>query len=72
MADDITQFQAGRTAAIEGKPRDKRRSQDWLEGWVSVANSLSRRQECDNENGPENEVAASTGPNQTARMLRNG
>jgi hypothetical protein len=38
MADDITQFQAGRTAAIEGKPRDKRRSQDWLEGYDMECN----------------------------------
>jgi len=33
MADDILQFQAGREAALEGKPRDRRRSADWLEGW---------------------------------------
>ncbi len=33
MAEDILQFQAGRQAAIEGKPRDGRRSADWLEGY---------------------------------------
>lgn len=37
MADDILAFQAGREAAIDGKPRDQRRSRDWLEGFDSVA-----------------------------------
>lgn len=37
MADDILQFQAGREAAIAGRPRDARRSKDWLEGWDMVA-----------------------------------
>jgi hypothetical protein len=36
MADDIAQFQSGREAAMEGKPRDGRRSKDWLEGWDSI------------------------------------
>jgi hypothetical protein len=36
MADDILAFQAGREAAIDGKPRNNRRSADWLEGFDSV------------------------------------
>jgi hypothetical protein len=36
MADDIAQFQAGREAAMEGKPRDGRRGADWLEGFDQV------------------------------------
>jgi hypothetical protein len=38
MADDIAQFQAGREAAMEGKPRDGRRCKDWLEGYDMEAN----------------------------------
>lgn len=30
---DVVQFQAGREAQINGKPRDGRRSADWLDGW---------------------------------------
>lgn len=37
MAEDVIQFQAGRQAAIDGKPRDGRRSADWLEGYDQVA-----------------------------------
>lgn len=37
MAEDLLAFQAGREAAIEGKPRDGRRTNDWLEGYDSVA-----------------------------------
>ena len=36
MADDIWAFQQGREAAIEGKPRDPRRSKDFLEGYDAV------------------------------------
>jgi hypothetical protein len=36
MADEILKFQAGREAAMEGKPRDARRGKDWLEGWDQV------------------------------------
>lgn len=36
MADDIIAFQNGRQAAIDGKPRDARRSDDWLEGYDQV------------------------------------
>jgi hypothetical protein len=36
MADDIIAFQQGREAAIEGKPRDARRSADWQEGYDAV------------------------------------
>ena len=36
MANDIIAYQAGREAAIEGKPRDQRRSADWLEGYDAV------------------------------------
>jgi hypothetical protein len=37
MADDILAFQSGREAAIAGKPRDGRRSVDWLAGWDQIA-----------------------------------
>ena len=37
MASDILAFQAGREAALAGKPRDRRRCADWLEGWDQVA-----------------------------------
>lgn len=33
MAEDILQFQAGREARMDAKPRDGRRTADWLEGW---------------------------------------
>jgi hypothetical protein len=36
MANDILAFQSGREAAIAGKPRDGRRSVDWLEGFDAV------------------------------------
>ena len=36
MADNILQFQAGRTAAMHGLSRDQRRSKDWLEGYDQV------------------------------------
>ena len=32
----ILQFQQGREAAIDGKPRDGRKSKDWLAGWDQV------------------------------------
>ena len=32
----ILQFQQGREAAIAGKPRDGRKSKDWLAGWDQV------------------------------------
>lgn len=36
MADNIHQFQAGREAAMAGKPLDNRRAWDWREGWWQV------------------------------------
>lgn len=33
---DVIAFQAGREARIDGKPRDGRRSADWLHGWDTV------------------------------------
>ena len=36
MAENITAFQAGREAAMQGKTRDERRSSDWLEGFDQV------------------------------------
>jgi len=43
LANDILQFQAGREAAIAGKPLDKRRSKDWQEGWRQVNKSQSNK-----------------------------
>ena len=40
MADDILAYQSGREAAIEGRPRDQRRSRDWLEGYDAVLQPL--------------------------------
>ncbi len=37
MAECILTFQAGREAAVSGKPRDSRRRADWLEGWDAIA-----------------------------------
>lgn len=37
MANNIIEFQAGREAAISGKPFDGRRSRDWKEGWEAIA-----------------------------------
>lgn len=45
MANNIIQFQAGREAAINGQPRDNRRSADWLEGWDQV-NEEKRNDQC--------------------------
>ena len=36
MAENISQFQDGRIAAMDGRKRDARRSTDWLEGFDQV------------------------------------
>jgi hypothetical protein len=33
---EILDYQAGREAAMAGKPRDRRRNADWLRGWDEI------------------------------------
>lgn len=40
---DVSAFQDGREAFIAGKPRDGRRSKDWLAGYDMEAEACSQR-----------------------------
>ncbi len=57
MADDILAFQAGREAAMTGKPRDRRRSADWLEGYDIILSEEPWRELPKPESGPDTRPA---------------
>lgn len=63
MVDDILAFQAGREAAIFGHPRDRRRSNDWLEGYDLIMADEPWRKLTKPEIGPD------TRPNYYARLM---